>query len=83
MLLYGVILMKIRFKTWVARALICKYRPHDLINHITLNEGIHILQGDAGSGKTQFVNNAFSVGSSSFNFTESNTFALKFTVFEF
>ena len=67
-----------------ARALIYKYRPYDLINHITLNEGIHILQGDAGSGKTQFLNNAFSLWvPPHLTSPESNTFALKFTVFEF
>lgn len=66
-----------------ARALILNYEPRNLIDHITLNEGIHILQGDAGTGKTQFVNHAYSLWDPPhLSSPESNTFVLKFTVFQ-
>ena len=71
-------------RTGSAQTLILNYEPRNLIDHITLNQGIHILQGDAGTGKTQFVNHAYSLWDPPhLSSPGSNTFALKFTVFEF
>ena len=71
-------------RTGSAQTLILNYEPRNLIDHITLNQGIHILQGDAGTGKTQFVNHAYSLWDPLHLCSPgSNTFALKFTVFQF
>tara|TARA_Y100000589_G_scaffold210099_1_gene198181 strand:- start:156 stop:3131 length:2976 start_codon:yes stop_codon:yes gene_type:complete len=65
-------------------AVISNYQPSDLIDLIRIHEGIHFLQGDAGSGKTQLLNRAYSLWDPPHPCSlESNTFPLKFTVFQF